>query len=123
MNSLSILLFLALVGQGPEIPGAVLHVPATVITGLPGHHWFGYYDKLQFDPSGRYVLTAQVGFEGRSPQPNDTIRVGIIDLMDSNTWTELGSSVAWGWQQGCMLQFIPGSATKVIWNDRHLGRF
>ena len=120
---ISLCLFLALVSQGNEIPGSELHVPSRVITGLPGHHWFGYYDKLQFDPSGRYVLTGRVDFEGRSPQANDTIRVGIIDLEDNDRWIELGSSVAWGWQQGCMLQFIPGSDTKVIWNDRQEGKF
>jgi hypothetical protein len=27
---------------------SVIHVPARVITHLAGHHWFGYYDKLQF---------------------------------------------------------------------------
>jgi hypothetical protein len=100
------------------IPKSTLYVPTQVITNGPQHHWFGYYDKLQFGPSGRYVLTAQVDFEGRSPQPDDTVRAGMIDLQDNNKWTELGTSVAWGWQQGCMLQFIPGSDSKVIWNDR-----
>lgn len=106
-----------------KIPGSVLHVPAKVLTSGPKHHWFGYYDKLQFDPSGKYILTAQVDFEGRSPSPGDTIRVGMIDLEKENRWTELGTSVAWGWQQGCMLQFIPGSASKVIWNDRQEDQF
>ena len=40
-------------------------VPQRPLTAGPGHHWFGYYDKLQFDPSGRYVLGMKVGFEGR----------------------------------------------------------
>ncbi len=69
------------------------------------------------------MLAANVGFEGRSPRPDDTIRVGMIDLQDEDRWTELGTSVAWGWQQGCMLQFIPGSSSKVIWNDRLDGRY
>jgi hypothetical protein len=37
------------------------------LTKGPKFHWFGYYDKLQFDPSGRYVLGMEVGFEHRSP--------------------------------------------------------
>ncbi len=109
--------------ESHEIPGSLLHVPAKVLTSGPKHNWFGYYDKLEFDPTGRYVLTAQVDFEGRSPQYDDTIRVGMIDLEKDNRWTQLGTSVAWGWQQGCMLQFIPGSASKVIWNDRQGDRF
>ena len=106
-----------------DIPKAVLHVPTRVITRGPGHHWFGYYDKLQFDPTGRYVLSAQVDFEGRSPLPDDTIQLGVVDLADDDRWTELGTSVAWSWQQGCMLQFIPGSESEVIWNDRVDGKF
>jgi hypothetical protein len=41
--------------------------PVRVITQGPKHHWFGYYDKLQFDPSNRYVLHVAVaaGFGGR----------------------------------------------------------
>ena len=57
-------------GSGDSvIPGSRIYVPARVISEGPGYHWFGYYDKLQFDPTGRYVLSAEVDFEGRSPQP------------------------------------------------------
>ena len=93
------------------------------ITSGPRHHWFGYYDKLQFDPSSRYVLGMEVDFEHRSPNAEDTIGIGMIDLADGNRWIELGETGAWCWQQGCMLQWIPGSDGKVIWNDREDGRF
>lgn len=105
------------------IPNSTVYVPTRVLTQGPKHHWFGYYDKLEFDPTDRYVLTGQVDFEGRSPWADDRIRVGMIDLQQGDRWTELGTSVAWGWQQGCMLQFIPGSPSKVIWNDRQDGQF
>ena len=94
------------------------YVLTRFITKGPKHHWFGYYDKLEFDPSGRFVLTNQVNFEGRSPTENDVIKVGVIDIEDGDKWIELGESKAWGWQQGCMLQFLPNSDTDVIWNDR-----
>jgi hypothetical protein len=102
---------------------SVIHFPARVITHLPGHHWFGYYDKLQFDPKNRYVLGMKVDFEGRSPMENDEITIGMVDLYDNDKWIELGKSVAWSWQQGCMLQFVPGSDSLVIWNDRKNGKF
>jgi len=76
-----------------------------------------------FDPSGRYVLGMEVDFEHRSPTADDVIAVGMIDTQDSDRWIELGASSAWGWQQGCMLQWIPGSETDVIWNDRDGDRF
>ena len=93
------------------------------ITSGPKHHWFGYYDKLQFDPSSRYVLGMEVDFEHRSPTSEDVIRVGMIDLADGDRWIELGETRAWCWQQGCMLQWIPGSDREVIWNDREGDHF
>ena len=93
------------------------------ITHGPKHHWFGYYDKLQFDPTSRFVLGMQVDFEHRSPKPEDQIEIGMIDLERDNTWVKLGKSNAWCWQQGCMLQWLPGSLHEVIWNDREDGQF
>jgi hypothetical protein len=97
--------------------------PVRPITRGPKHHWFGYYDKLQFDPTGRYVLGMEVDFEHRSPRPDDVIRMGMVDLQDHDRWIDLGESRAWNWQQGSMLQWVPGSRSEVVWNDREGGRF
>ena len=97
--------------------------PVRQITQGPKFHWFGYYDKLEFDPSCRYVLGMEVDFEHRSPRPDDEIRVGMVDLEDGDRWIDLGSTRAWCWQQGCMLQWRPGSETEVVWNDRKGDRF
>ncbi|MGI9445270.1 MAG: hypothetical protein ACR2N1_22545, partial [Rubripirellula sp.] len=93
------------------------------ITYGPKHHWFGYYDKLQFDPTSRFVLGMQVDFEHRSPKADDQIEIGMVDLEKDNRWVKLGKSNAWCWQQGCMLQWLPGSLHEVIWNDREDGTF
>ncbi|MCR4414428.1 MAG: twin-arginine translocation signal domain-containing protein [Thermoguttaceae bacterium] len=97
--------------------------PVRAITGGPKFHWFAYYDKLQFDATGRYALGMEVEFERRSPDPSDTIKIGMIDLADGDRWIELGRSRAWCWQQGCMLQWRPGSADEVLFNDREGDRF
>ncbi len=97
--------------------------PCRAITKGPEFHWFGYYDKLEFDPTSRYVLGMEVDFNGRSPQPDDVIKVGMVDLRNNDEWIELGTSRAWCWQQGCMLQWRPGSPNEVLWNDREDGRF
>jgi len=101
----------------PDLP------PVRTITRGPKFHWFGYYDKLQFDPTSRYALGMEVDFEHRSPRPDDVIKMGMIDLKDNDRWTELGTSTSWGWQQGCMLQWRPGSETEVLWNDRQGEKF
>ena len=99
------------------------HVPMRAITRGPGYHWFGYYDKLQFDPTSRYVLAMAVDFEHRPPRPGDEIRIGVIDLEDGDSWRTIGTTTAWCWQQGCMLQWLPGSASEVIWNERAGDRY
>jgi len=97
--------------------------PVRPITRGPAFHWFGYYDKLEFDPASRCCLGMEVDFEHRSPQADDVIRMGMVDTDDGDRWTELGESRSWGWQQGCMLQWRPGSETEVLWNDRQGDRF
>ncbi|MDG2383026.1 MAG: hypothetical protein P8N76_15265 [Pirellulaceae bacterium] len=92
--------------------------PVRTITSGPRHHWFGYYDKLEFDSTNRYVLSNQVDFEGRTPRDTDAIRVGMIDTANNDKWIDLGISRSWGWQQGCMLQWRPKSDAEVVWNDR-----
>ena len=99
------------------------NIPVRAITKGPLYHWFSYYDKLQFDPLNRFVLGMEVDFEHRSPRKNDIIKPGYIDIHNKNKWTDIGESRSWGWQQGCMLQWIPGSDSEVIWNDRRGDKF
>ncbi len=97
--------------------------PVRQITHGPRCHWFGYYDKLEFDPTCRFVLGMEVDFEHRSPTADDVIKVGMVDLQEGDRWIELGESRAWCWQQGCMLQWRPGSQSEVLWNDRQGDHF
>ena len=98
-------------------------LPVRTITQGPKHHWFGYYDKLEFDPNNRFVLSNQVSFEHRTPQADDRIAVGMVDTAEDDCWIPLGTSNAWGWQQGCMLQWRPQSESEVLWNDRDGDQF
>ncbi len=86
-------------------------------------HWFGYYDKQQIDPTGRYALGMEVDLFMTSPEVTDTLDIVLIDLENDFTKRYIGKSTSWGWQQGCMLQWVPGSDEEVIWNDREGERF
>ena len=92
--------------------------PVRAITKAPAFHWFGYYDKLQFDPASRFALGMQGTIQHRLPTANDFIRIGVVDTEDGDRWTDLGQGHAWSWHQGCMLQWLPGSKAEVIYNDR-----
>jgi len=100
-----------------------LNLPVRALTKGPKYHWFGYYDKMQFNQSNTRVLGMEVDFEMRSPTKDDVIKMGVVDLQNGDKWTEIGESRVWGWQQGCMLQWVPGSDSKVIWNDRRGDEF
>lgn len=130
----SLLLRLATALPAASIVGAALRTaaaewpqgklpPVRKITRGPKFHWRGYYDKLLFDSTNRFVLANEAAFEGRTPQPDDVLRVGMIDTHDNDRWIALGSTTAWNWQQGCMLQWIPRSEGEVIWNDREDGGY
>ena len=123
---LAVSLCTPLAGQTADNSGDeknIIEVPYRIL-GIEGKsNWFGYYDKLQFDPSNRYVLSMQVDFDNRAPKPEDTIRLGMFDLQDNDKWIEFGETTAWCWQQGCMLQWIPGSNNEVIYNARQDGKF
>lgn len=93
-------------------------VPTRAITQGPRNHWFGYYDKREFDPTARFVLANETLFEGRAPTGQDAINVGYVDTGDGDTWQPIGASRAWGWQQGCMLQWVGDRGETILWNDR-----
>ena len=89
----------------------------------PAYHGFFFYncsqkELFQFDPSGRYMLALRIFVEGRKVQPFDRGEVGILDLHKNNRWLKIGETTAWNWQQGCRLQWIPGSSEEIVWNDR-----
>ncbi len=97
--------------------------PIRAITRGPRFHWFGYYDKLQFDPGSRYALGCEATIEHRLNNENDMLRIGMVDTKDDDRWIELGDTRAWSWHQTCMLQWLPGSREEIIWNDRQDGQF
>lgn len=89
----------------------------------PMYHGFffyncSHYELFQFDPSGRFMLGMRIFIEGRKVLPDDKGEIGYFDLQKKNKWTKIGETTAWNWQQGCRLQWIPGSSEEVIWNDR-----
>src|SRR4029077_2564856 len=88
--------------------------------GAGGHRaytGFFFYQCLQFDTTGRYLLGMRVYFENRAVQPDDRADVGLIDLKDRYKWTRIGETTAWNWQQGSRLQWRPASA-EILWDDR-----
>lgn len=99
-----------------------LTLPAVPITKGPKHHFFGYYDKHQWDVTNRYLLTHETDFINRSPRPDDRIPICVIDS-ENQQLNYVSSTTAWCWQQGSMLQWLPQTENLIIHNDRVGDRF
>lgn len=94
------------------------------VTGGPGHHFFGYYDKSPWDASGRWLLGMRVGFMDHAPDGTERAEIGLIDTESEYAWRPFAETQAWNWQQGCMLQWLgEGTGGEVIFNDRDGDRF
>jgi len=78
---------------------------------------FFFYQCLQFDITGRYLLGMRVYFQTRDVKPTDRADIGVIDLKDGYKWTKIGETTAWNWQQGARLQWRPRS-DEIVWNAR-----
>jgi hypothetical protein len=100
-----------------------LRYPALTRVSDPGtsehriYTGFFFYQVLQFDRSGRYLLGMRVHFECRDVTPTDRAEIGFIDRKGGFAWTKIGETTAWNWQQGARLQWRPRS-DEIFWNDR-----
>src|SRR5436190_8712418 len=81
------------------------------------YNGFFFYQVLQFDNTGRYLLGLRVYCPTRDVKPEDRGDVGYIDLKNGYKWTKIGETTAWNWQQGNRLQWRPRS-DEIVWNDR-----
>lgn len=84
----------------------------------PSTIFLGYFDKFPWDKSGRYLLSQEIPFTARQPEPGEKAVLGMIDLQEGDKWIPFAETDSWCWQQGCMLQWLNDSETKVIYNDR-----
>ncbi|MFP4026495.1 MAG: hypothetical protein ACLFWL_01740 [Candidatus Brocadiia bacterium] len=100
------------------------HMPVNQLTSPPGHHFFGYYDKFPWDETGRYVLSLKTEFIDRPPSAEDRAIIGLIDTERDNEWIPVTHTHAWNWQQGAMLQWLPGgNGREVVYNARRDDEF
>jgi len=98
--------------------------PVRQVTFGPKYHFFGYYDKFPWDATGRYLLTLEADFVGRTPEPDDVARLCVIDLENNRAPRVIAETRAWNWQQGCMARWLPPHDDReVIYNDCVDGRF
>ena len=103
-------------GSNARYP-AITRVSDPGTSGQRAYTGFFFYQCLQFDTTGRYLLGLKVYVQNRVVEPADRGDIGFIDLKDKYKWTKIGETTAWNWQQGARLQWRPRS-DEIVWNDR-----
>jgi len=93
------------------------------VTQPPGDYFFGYYEKTPWSPCGTRLLGMRVGFRDRQPTPADEIELGLVDAEGMAPFEPFATTNAWCWQQGTMLQWLPGTAEAVVYNRRRAEQF
>ena len=90
----------------------------------PTDFFFGYYDKSPWpqddraagrNASDRVLYHRLVGRTG-TPDGKTAVEIVCRNLSD-NSSRVLGTTVAWNWQQGAMLQWLPGDDDLVVFNQ------
>ena len=86
-------------------------------------YFFGYYDKSPLNQTNDKLLAHRIPFDGRNVNDGDVATVGFFDLKSGNFYC-LGETLAWNWQQGSQLQWLPPSySQKCIYNDIENNQF
>lgn len=88
-----------------------------------GNYFFGYYNLCPWNKSEKYFLGLKTKFIDRNPNNKDSAKIVLWDTRKKSEET-LTSTSAWGWQQGCMLQWMPDKPDRnIIFNDRRDDKF
>lgn len=88
----------------------------------PSAEWFGYYNYDTLNHDCTKMLCNRAKSEVAEIKKEDTIELGYYDIPEG-LWHKIGKSDSWNWQQGAMMQWLPGKGneSKVIFNSSHDG--
>ena len=76
-------------------------------------YFFGYYDKSPLNKDNTKLLAHRVSFDGRDVQDGDIAEIGYFDV-SLKEFVKLDETLAWNWQQGAQLQWLPPKYDEVV---------
>lgn len=89
-----------------------------------GNYFSGYYDKSPLNASASSLLALRVPFINRMPVSGEKVDIGHFYFPGGGEFRRLSSSLAWNWQQGCMLQWVgPDYEDRILFNDIRQDRY
>lgn len=86
-------------------------------TSTENTEWFGYYNYDVINADGKKMLCNRATFDGRAIVSEDRLDLGWYDL-ESGEWHYIDTTDSFNWQQGAMLQWLPGKGNEdvVVYN-------
>ncbi len=93
------------------------YAPIRRVGDASAHHFFGYYNKSNFDRDDKRLLGQRVDRFTGDISGQETAIVGYFDLTDSDQFHEVGQTSTWNWQMGSQLQWV-GDHNQIIHNAR-----
>ncbi len=91
--------------------------PTRQVGNGKANHFFGYYNKSNFDSNGKRILANEVSMITGDLTGKEVAKVGYFDLTNHDKFHELAETTCWNWQMGCQLQWV-GQQNKIIFNSR-----
>ncbi|SOZ17193.1 hypothetical protein [Cupriavidus taiwanensis] len=86
------------------------------------HHFFGYYNKSNWDSTGQYLLGQEVPWRDHYLTPDLVADIGYFDMTkDDGVFHRVGHTTTWNWQMGSQLQWLGNAshgAPRIIFNVR-----
>ena len=77
--------------------------------------WFGYYNYDVLSTDGKKMLCNRASFDGRAITESDTVELGYFEI-ETGEYHRIATTDSFNWQQGAMLQWLPGSDDTVVYN-------
>lgn len=91
--------------------------PPVQLTPNNAHHFFGYFGISPWSRDERYFLYLETTFHDHMPKYGQSVKIIKADLRQNCTEC-LTETLAWNFQQGCMLHWLPSNPNhKIIYND------
>ena len=101
--------------QAPAAP----YVPCRLVGDGSRHHFFGYYNKSNWDRGNRLLAAQRTPWLDKYLTPDACATVGYFDTQDGDHFHAVGETSAWNWQMGSQLQWLDGApGRQLVYNDR-----
>ena len=98
---------------------AAPYVPCRRVGDGSQHHFFGYYNKSNWDKTNRLVAGQRTPWMDQVLAPDAKATIGYFDTGDGDRFHAVGETGAWNWQMGSQLQWLDGApGRQLVYNDR-----